>query len=109
MGMGKSLFLETFGGTPINRVLDFLVVHQEFDYSMTDIATLAGVGYSTLKMFWPNLERGRLVKSTRVVGKAKMYKLNFENSAVQKFEELYWTVTKRAIREGLSERIAAVR
>jgi len=44
----KTIFLEIFGDSPILRVLDFLVVNEDFDYSMTDIAVLSGIGYSTL-------------------------------------------------------------
>ncbi len=86
----NSAFIEVFGDTPINRVLDFLIVHEEFDYSMTDIAHFSGVGYSTLKLFWPELVKHSIVVSTREVGKAKMFKLNFENSVVQKLKQLYW-------------------
>lgn len=39
------------GDTPILRVLDFFMIYEEFDYSMTDIAKHAGIGYSTLKLF----------------------------------------------------------
>ena len=37
----KTAFLEIFGDSPILRVLDFLVVNEDFDYSMTDIASLS--------------------------------------------------------------------
>ena len=47
-----STFLKIFGDSPLLRVMDFLVIHEEFDYSMTDIAKEAGIGYSTLKMFY---------------------------------------------------------
>jgi len=36
--MGKSVFLNTFGDTPFNRVVDFLTVFDKFDYSIADIA-----------------------------------------------------------------------
>ena len=52
----KTAFLNIFGDTPILRVLDFLIVNEDFDYSMTDIANLSGIGYSTLKLFWKKLE-----------------------------------------------------
>lgn len=100
----KSVFLETFGTSPINRVLDFLIIHEEFDYSMTDIAKLSGVGYSTLKLFWKGLvERGIVVK-TREVGKAKMFKLDLENPVVQKFKQFYWETTKLKTDEMLAEK-----
>ena len=92
--MPGSLFLKTFGSYPINRVLDFLLVHEEFDYSMTEIADESKIGYSTLKLFWPKLEKEKIVKNTRMVGNAKMYQLNMDNPIVQSFRNFYWTATK---------------
>lgn len=100
----KTAFLDIFGDSPILRVLDFLVVNEDFDYSMTDIASLSGVGYSTLKLFWSKLENSRVVKQTRIVGKARMYKLNFDNSVVKKFRDFYWETTKQKVHEGIKEK-----
>lgn len=94
-----STFLKIFGDTPVLRVMDFLIVHEEFDYSMTDIANLSEVGYSTLKLFWANLEQNDLVTMTREVGKAKMYKLNMNNPVVKRFKDFYWTTTKLKTRQ----------
>jgi len=105
--MADSLFLRTFGDYPLNRVLDFLAVHEEFDYSMTDIAHEAGVGYSTLKLFWPRLEREKIVKNTRVIGNAKMYQLNFDNPVVERFKDFYWQATKAAAGKALRPRPVA--
>ncbi|HLD96993.1 MAG TPA: hypothetical protein VI934_01470 [Candidatus Nanoarchaeia archaeon] len=102
----KTLFLKVFGDTPVLRVMDFLVVNEDFDYSMTDIAKHARVGYSTLKLFWENLERSEIVVNTRNVGKAKMYRLNFANTAVKKFRGFYWETTKRQLRASLRKKVA---
>ena len=99
----KTVFLEVFGDSPILRVLDFLVVNEEFDYSMTDIASLSGVGYSTLKLFWNKLEKDNIIKHTRTVGKAKMYLLNFDNSVVKKFRDFYWETTKQSVHSEIEE------
>ena len=53
----KTAFLDIFGDSPVLKVFDFLVVNEDFDYSMTDIASLSGVGYSTLKLFFGKLEK----------------------------------------------------
>ena len=90
----KTVFLETFGDSPILRALDFLVVNEEFDYSMTDIAKLSGVGYATLKLFWQKLEEKNIITNTRTVGKAKMYKINVNNPVMKKFRDFYWETTK---------------
>jgi transposase len=93
----KTVFLEIFGDSPILRVLDFLVVNEDFDYSMTDIANLSGVGYSTLKLFWGRLEKEGIIVNTRTVGKAKMYKLDFVNPVIKKFRDFYWETTKHYV------------
>jgi hypothetical protein len=105
----KTAFLQVFGDSPMLRVLDFLIVNEDFDYSMTDTASQSGVGYSTLKLFWKKLEESKIVKQTRVVGKAKMYRLNFDNPVVKKFRDFYWETTKQAVHEGVKEkRVLAV-
>ena len=95
----KTAFLSIFGDSPILRVLDFLVVNEDFDYSMTDIASLSGVGYSTLKLFWSKLEKEGIVVNVRIVGKAKMYKLDLANPVMKKFRDFYWETTKQKVHE----------
>lgn len=97
----KTVFIEIFGEHPLLKVLDFFMVYEDFDYSMTDIAKFSGVGYSTLKLFWDKLEKEKFVVLTRTVGKAKMYKLNLRNPVIQDFKKLYWTVTKQKVHEDL--------
>jgi len=89
-------FLKIMGNTPINRVLDFLVVYDQFDYSIMDIAKNSKVGYATLMRIWNSLEKNGIVLMGRVVGRAKMYKLNKANPAVQHFVKMYWEITNRA-------------
>ena len=101
--MGKSVFLETFGDSPVNRVLDFLIVFDKFDYSMMDIATKAGVGYSTLKGLTKELIKKGLIIQSRISGKSKMYKLNKENPLMKKFIEFYWDITKGAVQKEMGK------
>ncbi len=92
--IGKSVFIKTFGDSPIHKVLDFLVVFSEFDYSIADISKKAKVGYSTLKILIKKLEKLGLVKHTRIDGRNKMYKLNRTNQSIITFEKFYWDITK---------------
>ncbi|MEK6964291.1 MAG: hypothetical protein AABX70_07740 [Nanoarchaeota archaeon] len=95
--MGKSVFLETFGDSPSNRILDFLIVFDKFDYSMTDLAEKAGVGYSTLKILIKELIKKGLLVQTRVSGKSKMYRFNKDGLLAQKFASFYWSITNEAV------------
>ena len=95
----KTIFLQIFGESPVLKVLAFLIVNEDFDYSMTDVANLSNVGYSTLKLFWNNLEVNKIVINTRTVGKAKMYRLNLDNPVVKKFRDFYWETTRQKVHE----------
>jgi len=85
----ETLFLRTLGiKSPALRILDFLMDNKAYDYSKTDIAKGAGISRTTLSSTWEHLEKNGLVSETRVVGRAKMYKLNLKSPVVQKFIEL---------------------
>jgi len=88
MAKEESSFVTVMGSTPFVRVLDFLLENRPFDYSKTEIAKNAKVGWSTLYGIWKNLERTKMVRQTRIVGKSKMYRLNEENPIVRKLIEL---------------------
>ena len=96
--MPKSVFLQEEGNTPKNKIWSFLIVHSEYDYSMKDIARYSEVGYTTLKEIWKEFREKNVVVETRVIGKAKMYRLNLKNSVVNKFIDYYWAVVDSVVR-----------
>ncbi|MBI2507485.1 hypothetical protein HYV89_00870 [Candidatus Woesearchaeota archaeon] len=104
--ISKSVFLKTFGDGPINKVLDFLTVFSDFDYSIADIAENSGVGYSTLKILIKGLEKRKIVIETRISGRNKMYKLNRNNPLVERFVQFYWDITNQKARELVKPMIA---
>ena len=72
----ETLFLRTLGiKSPLLRILDFLMDNKAYDYSKTDIAKGAGISRTTLSSTWEQLEKNGLVSETRVIGRAKMFKL----------------------------------
>ncbi len=77
-----------FNGTSSARILDFLIVFRDFDYSKREIAENSGVSFRHALREIDKLERLQLITQTRSVGHAKMYKLSTENpiaSLLQKF------------------------
>jgi predicted transcriptional regulator len=95
----KTSFRLVFGDSPLIKVLDFFLDNQEFDYSLTDIAKEADVGWSTLHQFWDNILKLGLVKKTRRIGRAELYKLNTENPIVKKLIEIDNTVSETLIKK----------
>ncbi len=92
--MEKSSFRLVFGDSPVIKVLDFLLDNREFDYSLSDIARGADVGWSTLHQFWNDFVKLGLVKRTRKIGRAELYKLDATNSLVKKMLEMDWEISK---------------
>ncbi len=97
----KTLFVKVLGDYPLIKVIDFLITFQEFDYSPTDIAKNAGISFITLQTFWNNLTSLEIVKKTRKVGNATLYKLNLNNPIVKKLLDLDLLLRKE-YREKLS-------
>ena len=85
----KSSFRIVFGDSPIVKVIDFFLDNREFDYSLTDIAKNADIGWSTLHGFWDNVVKLGIVVKTRKIGRATLYKINQENVAIKQLMELY--------------------
>jgi len=91
---GQSIFVEYFGSSPYVKVLDFLIQGQEFDYSMTEVARGAGVGWSAFTRIWQKLLEKEIIIPTRAIGNAKLFKLNKKNQFVIKLIKLDLELTK---------------
>jgi len=87
-----TIFREALGDSPVIRVLDFLIEGRGLDYSLTDIAENANIGWTTLHRIWDKLVQLNIVVPTREIGRAKLFKLNEENPAVEKLVKLYDTL-----------------
>lgn len=92
----KSIFVEYFGDSPYIRVLDFLIDGQMFDYSMTEVAKGAHVGWSAFTKIWQDLLNKKMIVSTRTIGNAKLFKFNRENPIAKKLIQVDWEITKLA-------------
>ena len=85
----ETLFRRALGDTPKIRVLEFFIEGRELDYSITDIAEGAEIGRTTLFRIWEDLIKNQIIKPTRQIGNAKLYKLNIENPFIKKLIELF--------------------
>ena len=81
----KSAFVQVLGDYPLIRVLNYLLIYRDLDYSLTDIAEGSGVAWSTLNLLWPKMEKEQFVVPTRTIGNAKLFQLNKKNPLVAEF------------------------
>ena len=89
--MEETTFTKVIGDTPKTRVLEFLIEGRELDHSISDIAEGAGIGRTTLFRILGNIVSAGIVKHTRDIGNARLYKLNMDNKFVLKLIELFDT------------------
>ena len=89
-----SIFVEYFGGSPHVKILDFLIQGQEFDYSMTEIARGAKVGWSAFTRVWDQLLKKEIIIPTRTIGNAKLFKLNKKNHFISNLIKFDLELTK---------------
>ena len=72
--------LDLFQTNAVVKILDFLTLYKDFEYTRTDIAKETGISRRTLYQVFPILEKFELVKVTKSSGMVRFYKLNMENS-----------------------------
>ena len=85
----KSLFVEFMGDSPMIKVLDYLITERELDFSITDMAENAKIGRATLYRIWDDLIKNEIIFHTRDIGKARLFKLNTDNTKIKKLIEIY--------------------
>ncbi len=85
----ETIFTRAIGNTPKIKVLEFLIEGRELDYSISDIAEGAEIGRTTLFRIWNDFVEMGIVKHTRDIGNAKLYKLNLGNPFARKMADLF--------------------
>jgi hypothetical protein len=90
-----------FADSSIAKLLDFLTLYRDFDYSKTEISKNSGVSWKTLYRLWPLLERYNLVIKTRQIGRATLYKLNTESPIAQALNKLTLEIATVGVTEEL--------
>ncbi len=84
----KSAFVNTFGDSPMVRVLDFFLTFDSFDYSKSQVADEVGISRVTIEDIWSKLIKNQIITKSRNIGRAEMYKLNKDNPKVKILIEL---------------------
>lgn len=95
----ESTFVRLLGNSPMIKVLDFLLVDRESDYSKKELAENSGISYNTLKSILPYLASNEIIIKTRRIGKQDMFKLNTENKYVRDMMTLFDSLIKHSIEE----------
>jgi predicted transcriptional regulator len=72
----KNRPLESIFKNTVARVLDFLILNHNFDYSASEISRITQIPVRTLQRVLPHLVKKNLIKETGKIGNSRMYMLN---------------------------------
>lgn len=93
--------LESVFPCSTSKILDFLATFKDWDYSISDIAQNSGVSFKTALGEVKNLNQQDVLKHTRTVGKAIMYRLNLDSKQVQYIDKLILEIAKKRAKEAM--------
>lgn len=85
--------VDILGDTPTNKVLDFFLINQYWDYSLSQISDETGVNFKTLQELIPKLTKKGLLIKTRRVGKADLYAFNRDNIVAVQLDKYLLSVS----------------
>jgi len=83
----ESIIIKTLGDSPKLRIVDFFLDNPLFDFTKKEVIEALGMSKQTFYKYFPELEEYEIVKVSRRIGKAKLYKLNLEHPLVNMIRE----------------------
>ncbi len=93
--LGDSLLLKAFGYTPKLRIMDIFMTNPYFDFSKSELVKELGMSKQTLYKNFDDLEELGMVKVSRRIGRAVLYKINMQHPLVKR---LYDMVTQTSLK-----------
>ena len=83
----ESIIIKTLGDSPKLRIVDFFLDNPLFDFTKKEIIEALGISKQTFYKYFPDLEEYGIVKVSRKIGRAKLYKINLEHPLVSMLRE----------------------
>lgn len=103
--LDRSLLLKALGYSPNLRIIDMFLGNPFFDFTKEEIVRELGMSKQTVYKYFKDLEELGLVKPSRKIGKATLYRINTSNPMVQMLNE-YVTKMSLEIAEKEAEKMA---
>jgi len=91
---------------PMIRVMGLLVSdlpEARTEYSKTELAVCAGIGYATIHRLWPMIEHLKLVTPIRKVGAVELFRANPDSKILQNYRNLVKALMTLEVRESIAE------
>ncbi len=86
--LGETLLVRMFGDSPKLRILDLFMDNPYFDFSKSEVIRELGMSKQTFYKYFEDLVELGVVKVSRKIGRATLYRINKEHPLVKKLDEI---------------------
>jgi len=83
----ESILIKTLGNSPKLRIIDFFLDNPLFDFTKKEVINALGMSKQTFYKYFPDLEKYGIVKVSRKIGRAKLYRINLQHPLVKMLRE----------------------
>lgn len=84
----QSLLLKTLGESPKLKIMDFFLDNPLSDFTKKEVIDALGMSKQTFYKYFDSLGKYGMVKVSRTIGKAKLYKIDSGNELVKSIRDL---------------------
>ena len=79
----QSLLLNTLGESPKLKMVDFFMDNPFFDFTKKEVIEALGMSKQTFYKYFGDIEKYDIVRVSRRIGKARLYKINLKHPLVE--------------------------
>ena len=83
----ESILIKTLGDSPKLRIIDFFLDNPSFDFTKKEVIEALGMSKQTFYKYFPDLEKYEIIKVSRRIGRAKLYRINLKHPLVEMLRE----------------------
>ena len=98
-----SVLIEIFGKTPKVRLFNLFLENPFFDFSKEELVRELKMSKLTVYKYLKELKKLGIVKVSRKIGRATLYKLNLENPIVKRMNEFVKEISLRIAEKELEK------
>jgi len=84
---GNSLLIKAFGSSPKLRIIDIFLTNPYFDFDKEELARELGMSKQTVYENFKDLEELGVVKVSRKIGRATMYRIDRDHPLIKTLNE----------------------
>jgi len=98
----ESILIKMVGDSPKLRIVDFFLDNPLFDFTKKEVIDALGMSKQTFYKYFPELEEYGIVKVSRKIGKAKLYRINVEHPLVKMLRDYETKMSKEMAEKAIT-------